>query len=1131
MFLLGANSAGLMNKKESFERYLNLFLPGVFFVQETKLRKKNKIKHPNYVTFEYLRENNNGGGLLTAVHKSLNPVSVSTDTEEEVLVVEATIANKKVRLINAYGPQEDEKEDIKEDFYNRIDQEVKTSKLAGAMVCIEMDANAKLGSSFINGDPKEKSKNGRLLEDVVVENDLIVVNAMDICKGVITRYRQTVNSEEKSVIDYFIVCRRFFKIIKSMVVDEERIYSLTKYSGRTGNRKIKESDHNTLILELNIAWKNIIDDPVQRIEIFNFKNDENFKRFTCLSNNNDVFKELFNDENEDLEVSSQKWLKNVNKLISITFSKIRIKRGKVNPNLEQLFIKKENTKAKIAVIENDGDREKLEELNDELEDIMEEISEHCSDRNKKIVDQYIGDSDFGLEGFNQVKTWSLKNKLSPKNVIEPPAAKKDKDGKVVTDRKELENLYLETYKTRLAPNKIAEDLAELKTLKEYLFKVNKKLAEKETSTDWNMDDLDKVLKKLKNNKARDAHGHIYEIYKYAGLDLKASMLRMFNLMKKKRIYPTIFQASNISSFYKKSGDKTDLNNDRGVFNVVKLRSILDKLIYNDIYYKIDLSMSSSNIGARRNRNIRDHLFVINGILNDVQQTRNKPGIDVGIYDIAKCFDKMWYSETGNDIFKAGVQDDKFLLIANSNKDCQVAIKTPWGGITDRITLNELEMQGTVLSNIKCSVQVDSLGKDCITENKAIYKYKDCISIPPLAMIDDVITVSNCGADSVKTNAIVQAKVQCKQLELGQKKCFNMHAGQKSKHLCPTLSVHGDIMLLSEKQKYLGDILTTTGRINENIEARYKKGLGKVNEILGILQEVSFGAHFFKMALLFRDSILINSMLCSSEVLYGINNSHIEKLEQVDRIFFRRLFQVPNSTAIEAFYLETSCLPIRFILMGRRLLYYWDILHKNEVELVKKVFNSQKKFAVKNDWVLQVQKDFGECNINLSEDEIARMSKYRFKKLIKEKIRILAANYLIAKKEKHSKSENLEYSKEMQVYLRNESLKLRDKLLLFRLRNRLIDVKMNFKGKYNNELQCRLCKKADESQLHLTQCEVIISDSHVKKALEGYSYIDTFSNNLRTQEHMINAWQKILKIWKSKDNYYQASPDSSGASYT
>ena len=77
------------------------------------------------------------------------------------------------------------------------------------------------------------------------------------------------------------------------------------------------------------------------------------------------------------------------------------------------------------------------------------------------------------------------------------------------------------------------------------------------------------------------------------------MLRMFNLMKKKQKYPTIFQASNISSFYKKTGDKTDMNNERGVFNVVKIRSILDKLIYNDIYSKLDSSMSSSNIGKLR----------------------------------------------------------------------------------------------------------------------------------------------------------------------------------------------------------------------------------------------------------------------------------------------------------------------------------------------------------------------------------------------------------------------------------------------------------------------------------------------------------------------------------------------------
>ena len=193
----------------------------------------------------------------------------------------------------------------------------------------------------------------------------------------------------------------------------------------------------------------------------------------------------------------------------------------------------------------------------------------------------------------------------------------------------MENLYLETYKARLSPNPISEDLYELKQLKEYLFKIRTRLAEKEITEDWSIEDLEKVLKTLKNNKARDSHGHIYKLYKFAGYDLKCSMLRMFNMIKKRQIYPKIFQTANISSFYKKKGDKSDLSNDRGVFNVVKIRSILDKLVYLDIYSKVDTSMSSNNIGARRHRNIRDHLFVVNGVLNDVHNSK-KAGGDVDL---------------------------------------------------------------------------------------------------------------------------------------------------------------------------------------------------------------------------------------------------------------------------------------------------------------------------------------------------------------------------------------------------------------------------------------------------------------------------------------------------------------------
>ena len=103
MFILGANAAGLFNKLESLYRNISTFNPMVVFIQESKAKRKNKLKLNDYTIFEKVRKHSNGGGLLTAIHSSLKPVSISNDDDdEEILVVEAKIGNSKVRFI--YGP-------------------------------------------------------------------------------------------------------------------------------------------------------------------------------------------------------------------------------------------------------------------------------------------------------------------------------------------------------------------------------------------------------------------------------------------------------------------------------------------------------------------------------------------------------------------------------------------------------------------------------------------------------------------------------------------------------------------------------------------------------------------------------------------------------------------------------------------------------------------------------------------------------------------------------------------------------------------------------------------------------------------------------------------------------------------
>ena len=86
--MIRANAAGLANKQDSFHRLISLFSPGAIFIQESKLKRKGLVKADNFVMFEQLRKSSGGGGLLTAVHQNLAPVSINDETDD-ILVLQA----------------------------------------------------------------------------------------------------------------------------------------------------------------------------------------------------------------------------------------------------------------------------------------------------------------------------------------------------------------------------------------------------------------------------------------------------------------------------------------------------------------------------------------------------------------------------------------------------------------------------------------------------------------------------------------------------------------------------------------------------------------------------------------------------------------------------------------------------------------------------------------------------------------------------------------------------------------------------------------------------------------------------------------------------------------------------------
>ena len=126
----------------------------------------------------------------------------------------------------------------------------------------------------------------------------------------------------------------------------------------------------------------------------------------------------------------------------------------------------------------------------------------------------------------------------------------------------------------------------------------------------------------------------------------------------------------------------------------------------------------------------------------------------------------------------------------------------------------------------------------------------------LSFLDDIFSVTECSPNSVKLNAYVQSKVETKKLELSDTKCVKMHLGN-NKSACPKLKIHSNEMKSSDREKYLGDVITSNARMDENIKIIHDKGIGIANQILSILTEVSFGVYHFEMGMLFRTAMLIN----------------------------------------------------------------------------------------------------------------------------------------------------------------------------------------------------------------------------------------------------------------------------------
>ena len=734
-------------------------------------------------------------------------------------------------------------------MYQDIKSQVQISRKEEMVSLIIGDFNCKIGNE-IEGNTKETSKGGRLMNKLIEDEKLKIINSTEKCKGLWTR----TEGDKKSVLDYVIVSSEHEEKVEEMIIDEEKEIAFYRHAEEKGIGEVIYSDHNTIKLRLklkaNVKERKDKEEDMWKVKIMKEKECKEFEEATReMSELNVIWKR----EDRTLQEKFTEWSEVILKLkknimrkrktkrtegTTKEINKLRKQKKKIKRQMRKNKEKEENRILKMHVKllnKHIGTRER-EEKGKNQKKIIEEISKHGGIKNG---------------GF-----WNVRKKLEPKK-IEPVCTIKNSEGKMIKEENEIKREYQNFYQNLLKVKKTESSIEE---------KVEKvvdqiiKLGERDKVKIIDEEEMDKVIKELKLGKASDIQGWCNEMLKWGGEDMKKSLRSMLNEVLKTKCIPTEWEKFKIKSIYKNKGSRHELKNRRGIFITSVLSKVMEKILLNRNNQAIDKGITESQCGGKKKRGISDLLFTMYRLIEHNRYLGDETNIV--FIDAEKCFDKLWLKDCLISLWEKGMNASDVALLYQLNKKAEGCVETPVG-ITESFVLQEIVKQGTVWGPKMCCAETDDINK---------YGTHKATSLGNV-MIDCRVFVDDMA--SIGSNKIVESFVNigCKQFEKCKKFSFSIEKSKvmkinknKSKKEVTTdkLKITKGGLEESKKYKYLGDIIQEDGKKTEEVESRGIKVKKITEQIMKWTAYESVGDMALELRLMLLEVIIIPITIFNTE---------------------------------------------------------------------------------------------------------------------------------------------------------------------------------------------------------------------------------------------------------------------------
>ena len=448
-------------------------------------------------------------------------------------------------------------------------------------------------------------------------------------------------------------------------------------------------------------------------------------------------------------------------------------------------------------------------------------------------------------------------------------------------------------------------------------------------------EVKEALKNLKNNKAAGPDQLINEFYKNSSEVITPFLVKFFNHIFDKGLFPTEWTLSILQPLHKK-GDISDPDNYRGI----SLLNVCSKLYSYILNRRISDWVEEKNVlgeeqaGYRKNRSPIDQIFTLYAMISK-QLVKHKK-LYVAFIDFKKAFDGITRAKLWIVLRKYGIDGKMLRALRSMYMSVKTKVRVNGSLCTNCIDCPRGLKQGEICSPIIFSLYINELTKEILAKGKhGVQLTPDIVQILILLFADDIALISDSvGGLQTQLNILYDISIRL-DLVVNLDKS-NIVIFRNGGHLANIEKwTYGEKSLcVVNAYKYLGIILTTRLSFSatfEDLATRAKKG------VVGILRSLwSIGDHtpsiFFKLF----DSQIQPILTYGSEI-WGLCKNQ-EAIEKIHLFALKRFLGVHTKTPRHLVYGDTGRYPLHVITKSKCIKFWLKLTRLNENRLAKKAYN-------------------------------------------------------------------------------------------------------------------------------------------------------------------------------------------------